>query len=301
MTLKDKIRTIAVGKQLIGWVEHSKLEGLMPTEIVAQIKYGLGQEDLHSSYDNYDNYDVFYLGTPVELKDENSMEHLSAFITKNEVLISYTHWSSTEEDFIPGIIRTAVTKKDSAQRAVITLIDFLTKDDEARLSRFENTISTLEETIMDASDDTLKGKNKIVSELRHQVHAMQRMYGQLLDAIEDLIEDENELYSDTVIKYATRIHNRIERRYKSVLSLRDYITSVREAYQTQIDIGLNSIMKIFTVITTIFLPLTLLVGWYGMNLMIPEFEWKYGYPAVIAASIIIIVGCLIFFKKKRWF
>ena len=77
-----------------------------------------------------------------------------------------------------------------------------------------------------------------------------------------------------------------------VLNLRDYVTQVREAYQAQIDINLNKVMKIFTVITSIFLPLTLIVGWYGMNLKMPEYSWVYGYPFVIGLIVVTAEGKL---------
>ena len=81
-------------------------------------------------------------------------------------------------------------------------------------------------------------------------------------------------------------------------NLREYVTQVREAYQAQIDINLNKIMKFFTVVTSIFLPLTLIVGWYGMNLKIPEFNWAYGYPCVIALCLVVSAAILVWFKKK---
>ena len=87
----------------------------------------------------------------------------------------------------------------------------------------------------------------------------------------------------------------------SVMHLREYITQVREAYQAQIDIEQNQIMKVFTVMTSIFLPLTLIVGWYGMNLQMPEFSWSFGYPFVIILSVSVILASVIIFKVKRWF
>jgi magnesium transporter len=61
-------------------------------------------------------------------------------------------------------------------------------------------------------------------------------------------------------------------------------------------------MKFFTVVTTIFLPLTLIVGWYGMNFKyMPELTWKYGYFAVIILMIAVVIACLILFKKKKYF
>ena len=60
-------------------------------------------------------------------------------------------------------------------------------------------------------------------------------------------------------------------------------------------------MTLLTVVTSIFLPLTLIAGWYGMNFRyMPELEWKASYPVVILVSILIVVVCLVWFKKKKW-
>ncbi len=95
--------------------------------------------------------------------------------------------------------------------------------------------------------------------------------------------------------------SRADRLLHNVINLRDYVTQVREAYQNQLDISLNKTMKLFTVITTIFLPLTLIVGWYGMNLQMPEYSWAFGYPIVVGISLLVIGGCILFFKRKKWF
>ena len=61
-------------------------------------------------------------------------------------------------------------------------------------------------------------------------------------------------------------------------------------------------MCILTVVTTLFLPLTLLTGWYGMNFAnMPELHWKYGYPMVIIAAILLVALEIIYFKKKKFF
>ena len=83
--------------------------------------------------------------------------------------------------------------------------------------------------------------------------------------------------------------------------LREYSTQLREVYQAQIDIRQNKIMKILTVVTTIFLPLTLIVGWYDMNFKyMPELSWKYGYLAVILLSAVIVFFCVRICRKKHF-
>ena len=67
------------------------------------------------------------------------------------------------------------------------------------------------------------------------------------------------------------------------------------------DLKQNDTMRILTVVTTIFLPLTLVAGWYGMNFSnMPELSWKYGYPAVIVISLVIVMICLWTMKKKKF-
>ena len=97
------------------------------------------------------------------------------------------------------------------------------------------------------------------------------------------------------------IDKKFDRLLEFVVHLQEYEEQVREAYQSQIDIEQNNIMKLFTVITTIFLPLTLLTGWYGMNLVMPEYKWAYGYPVVIAVAVAVVVILMIIFKKRKWF
>ena len=83
--------------------------------------------------------------------------------------------------------------------------------------------------------------------------------------------------------------------------LREYCLQVRELFQAQVDIRQNRIMQILTVVTTLCLPLSLVAGWYGMNFVgMPELGWKYGYPAVIAVSVLIVILCLWIMKKKKF-
>ena len=77
---------------------------------------------------------------------------------------------------------------------------------------------------------------------------------------------------------------------------------MREMHQTQLDMRQNQIMKILTIVTTVFLPLSLIAGWYGMNFSgMPLLEWRYGYPVVVAVSMLVVAGLIWYFKRKKWF
>ena len=127
--------------------------------------------------------------------------------------------------------------------------------------------------------------------------------GEQLDAIMDnLILNENRLLTEEGIRHFTILASRTTRYLGNVLNLRDYVTQMREAYQAQIDIEQNNLMRLFTVITTVFQPLTLMAGWYGMNFTnMPELHWKYAYVVFIAVSVFVCITLLTIFKKKRWF
>ena len=84
-------------------------------------------------------------------------------------------------------------------------------------------------------------------------------------------------------------------------NLQAIVSQMQDTYQAQLSIQQNDLMKVFTIVTAIFLPLTLLAGWYGMNFAdMPELHWRYGYPAVAGVSLAIVLGLVWFFKRKKW-
>ena len=94
---------------------------------------------------------------------------------------------------------------------------------------------------------------------------------------------------------------RVEALKNETERLREYAMQVSGEYQSQVDIAQNRVMQLLTIVTTIFLPLSLIVGWYGMNFSgMPELHWKYGYPAIILVSIAVVVLSLWMCKKKKF-
>jgi len=265
-------------------------------DIKQKIRDGFNPDDCASKYEYYDGHDMLCINIPPVLKDDNSFRFMGAYIGVNIIICVYEEWEN--QPYLLQIIRNGIAKGVSAKKILLSIIDDVTRDDFSVLGSIEERITNIEEAV--SGGEIVSGIEEI-SDLRRLIQPMKRFFEHLIDAIEDLSENENKLFADTDLKYASRIRSRIDRLYRNVLNLRDYVTQVREAYQSQIDIGLNDVMKTFTVITAIFLPLTLLVGWYGMNLIIPEFEWEYGYLFVISLSVTIIVICLVIFKKKKWF
>ena len=131
---------------------------------------------------------------------------------------------------------------------------------------------------------------------------MHNYYNQILDITEAIEENENELFEDEDLMYISNLSQKVTRLREDVDSLSSSLVHVQEAYSSFIDVKMNKSMKLLTVITTIFFPLTIIVGWYGMNFQsMPEFTWKWGYLYVILLALG-LVGLFVFIaKKKKWF
>jgi magnesium transporter len=262
----------------------------------------LSRELLHESFENtsltYENHEGF------DLIGLSLFNHKSLSSKGNRVCI-YVHESillflcqnvNAVADMLNDM--TQEGSKVEMGRMLSSFFERLTVKDADRLEKIETEISNLDDALISS---VKKDSVREIIRLRKRLMVLKRYYEQLLNVLDILQENENKLLDNRSMRFFKIISGRVDRLYHSVLNLRDYVTQVREAYQAQVDISLNSTMKIFTVITAIFLPLTLIVGWYGMNLQMPEFDWPLGYPMVILLSIAVVVLCLVFFKKKKWF
>ena len=187
----------------------------------------------------------------------------------------------------------------SNEKALYTFFVNLFQNDLNYLEGYEIRITEVEDSaISNSRQDYL---SKIIT-FRKELLALKRYYEQLDLIFDNLRANDNKLFSPKGERNMEIISGRVHRYLSYVINLRDYVTQMREAYQAQIDIEQNQTMKIFTVITAIFLPLTLIVGWYGMNFRyMPELTWEYGYPSVIVLSLLVCLGLYVYFKKKKWF
>ncbi len=176
----------------------------------------------------------------------------------------------------------------------------LTAEDIYALDEVEHKITLIEDILLTNPKMNNADLSKIIH-IRRDLLNIKRYYEQLSLVVSELAMNRGGLFNDEVKKRLDYFLHRVDRLMNATSLLREYITQVREAYQAQIDIEQNQIMRVFTVITSIFLPLTLIVGWYGMNLKLPEFGWSFGYPFVIILSVAVSAVCVTLFKIKKWF
>lgn len=256
-------------------------------------------------FESHEGFDFISLNIPVTMEPRMIAKHVSIYFRNNLLVFVSDHTEDLQitQKILRDLEEDKNDQKDdpkdlSLQKILQLFFDDLTKKDSNKLEIMEEKITSLEEAII-----TSRIKNYIeeIIKLRKKLMTNKRYYDRLLSILEAIEENTNGLLDKKEARRFRIQADRTKRLLESIRYLQDYLSQIREAYQTQVDINLNSIMKLSTVITTIFLPLTLIVGWYGMNFDMPEYHSTFGYPLLIAASCMISVFIIIYFKKHKWF
>ena len=164
--------------------------------------------------------------------------------------------------------------------------------------KLQRKIETLDNIIL--KNETPQGFSREIMTINHELLELEDYYDQLVDVIEVLADNENGLLQDQNLHFLRNLSNRIERYSNNNDLLRNYLTQVRDAYDSLINLNLNETMQTFTTITVIFSPLTLIAGWYGMNFKyMPELSHRFGYLYVIFISLVVVTGIVYIMKKKK--
>lgn len=199
---------------------------------------------------------------------------------------------------ITNIDRTKRWNFPSLERFIYDFLETIVTNDQTVLEKIDKELDTLESGILEGR---LENPSVRVSKIRSDLRDMRIHYEQLLDLSQELEENENNFFKKNNIRYFHMFSQRVSRLHDLASALRDYSIQIRDLYQSQLDIKQNRIMTLLTVLTSIFMPLTLITGWYGMNFKyMPELEFRLAYPVVFIISLTIVIVSLIFFKKKKW-
>lgn len=248
--------------------------------------------------------DVSEKYTFAELRIVNSDGHedfISIFVKKNFLLIVdiIDEDNSTINSFMKALKKYPINKI-SEERIIYCFIESLLSDGN-RISESIRDELTLKE------EDIVRGNagekfNVELLELKRKILKYYNYYEQILDIAETLEENDNEILEEDNLIYISNLTGKVTRLSDDMKLLSSSADHIQDAYATLLDQRMNSTMKVFTIITTIFFPLTIIVGWYGMNFQnMPELSWKYGYLYVSILSLAIVILLIIIGKKKKWF
>ena len=213
--------------------------------------------------------------------------------------IAFINDDGTAEKIIRKIAATRKWRNPSLERFIYDFLEEIVADDLRLFERYDKRLDDLEDRILAGGKDQIL---KEIIDLRGEILEIHTHYEQMLDLSQELQENENNFFAQENLRYFDMYTNRLLRLSNLIAALRERVIQVRDLYDTQLDIRQNKVSTVLAIVATIFMPLTLIVGWYGMNFKyMPELDKTWGYPAVIVLSILIAVGSIIYFKRKKWF
>ena len=259
------------------------------------------EDRYRNSIDAYEDY-TFGLVTIVDANNPFHHTDRVAFYFKRNLflMVSLRDEDGSTNEVFNQALRRYRPEAITLEKVIYAMLEGIIAHDMQALAKLEFEISEMEERV--TKNETDEDFNAEIFEKKKELLLLRNYYEQLIDIGDELQENENDIFADGALHYFALFENRADRLSNTVQLLRDSLNQLREAYQAAMDYSLNNIMKILSVVAAIFLPLTLLVGWYGMNFAhMPELEWEYGYPVLIGACVLIVGITLFFFKRKKLF
>jgi len=145
------------------------------------------------------------------------------------------------------------------------------------------------------------GTLQAIQHLKRKMLFLRKSVWPLREAISYLERRESLLVSDQTVPYLKDVYDHTIQVIDTIETYRDMLSAMLDIYLSSISNRLNEVMKVLTIIATIFMPLTFLAGVYGMNFKyMPELDWHWGYYGLWSVMITIVIAMLIFFRRKKW-
>ncbi len=241
-------------------------------------------------------------GEETELKSEQ----VSLVLGKNFVL---SFQESDDPLFDPVIRRMLVAntrlRRHSIDFLTYALLDNLVDHYFTALDFVNETIEAMEERVIDKPDPI---DLQSIHALRRDLIFFRKSVWSLRDGINSLIRDDSPLITPEIKVYLRDVYDHLVQVIDSVESQRELVFSLYDMYMSSLSSRMNEVMKVLTVISTLFIPLTFIVGVYGMNFNpetsawnMPELNWAFGYPAAWGLMLTLVASMLYYFKRKDWF
>lgn len=300
--------------ELITWLS---IDGIHKTDIVQEIGriYGLHSlmlEDILNTlqkpkFDFYGDSTLFLVMKWIEYNPatrEVEPEHVSLVLGPNWVISFQEERTRDIFETIRQRIKAGAgkTRQNGSDYLLYALADVVVDQYFRVLDCIEENLTNLEEALFRKAQEkhmqeiyTVKRElgvmRKVVAPLREIVLALNR----------EVPATDKSLFSSNTDLYLRDLYDHVNQVNETIEIYRDQMTGLMELYNSTISNRLNNIMKVLTIISVIFMPLTFIAGIYGMNFeFMPELHWKYGYPFALGLMAVMVVAMLAWFRAKKW-
>ncbi len=271
--------------------------------------HALALEDLISAHqrpktDDYDDHGLIVLRAPCE-SERLDLQQIGIVLGSCFVISVQQHdgsWFSPIERRLHS--RQSKLRKRPSDYLVHALIDAALDSYLPVLEAYRDRLELLEDRIFDDPDDATLFE---LHQLRHDLYSMRRALSAMRDALADSVRGDETLFSEGLRVYLRDCEDHAAQLLDSVDACSVMATGLVELRNSQLSYRMNEVMKWLSLISTVFIPLSFIVGVYGMNFQpeaspwnMPELRWRYGYPFALALMVLTTCGLLLLFRYRGW-
>lgn len=303
-----------LGKRPVSWLNVDGLGDVTMIKTIGEMfgVHRLALEDVinvqqRAKAEDYDEHE-FIVVRQVNPSETLDTEQFSIFLGRNYVLT----FQEKAGDFFDPVRKRIREGKGRLRGAgpdylAYALIDALIDSFFPVIERYGDELDKLETLILEAADH--KEVIRRIHSIKRDLLTLRRCIWPQREALSTLLRDESRHVSRDTRVYLRDCYDHIVQLIDLLETYRELAASLMEAYLSTVSNRMNEVMKVLTVIATIFIPLTFVVGVYGMNFdyadgekpwNMPELHWRYGYPLCIGAMLLIAGGMLYWFRKRKW-
>lgn len=257
--------------------------------------------DQRPKSEEYDDYLFFTLKMLFSINGSKIEYEQISFVLSTNYLLSFQEIAGDLFDPFRERIRLDLGKvrKKKADYLLYRLIDIIVDNYYVILDNIGEQIEDLEEHIHTSSSD--RAFHKIQAIKKELIYLRKAVYP-LREALSKVVKGETSFVEEENLRYYSDVYDHTIHLIDSLDTYKDLISSLMDIHINTMNRKMNEVMRLLTVITTIFIPLTFIAGIYGMNFEhMPELSWRYGYPATLITMGLVLGGMIYYFKKRKWF
>lgn len=232
-------------------------------------------------------------------KEKMHVEHVAIYFKKGLVVT----FQETDSDLFESVrarlhAKRGKIRQRGADYLVYALADTIVDQYYFALEDIEEVITSLEEELLNTANDTIRER---IHHLKRNLIVARRTILPLREAINRFVKSENETIQESSKIFIRDLYDHTIQVMDMVENYRDMLSGLQDLHLSEISYKMNQVMQVLTVITTVFVPLSFLVGLYGMNFdHMPELHYYYGYFILWAIMLMIAGGLLLWFRRKKW-
>lgn len=244
---------------------------------------------------NYDSLTgSFYIPSRVNCDAE---PHSFSFAVDERGIV-FINDDGMAQTLIDRILQTKHWKMPSLERFIYDFLEQIVIGDLLELEKYETEMEKMEDRII---KNDLDGIMERLVDIRSELIDLKAHYEQLIDVSQELEENENHFFDTKNLRFFRLFTERSERLLNIVTSLKEHSMQVRDLYHYQMEVNRNNHMEMLTILSAIFMPLTLITSWFGMNFVhMPELAKPWAYPVLIGVCVTIVLVNIFILKRKKW-